>query len=92
MEFLHFNFHNLELAMLLVLVWCSSALVELGESHADSHRVLQEFLCTSSDAGLFLLVQSLATECVYAVGETSLHECIIHPQTAGQNQTKKEFK
>lgn len=63
------------------LILCGSALVELGEPHADTHGVLEELLCAATHTSLLLLLQRLVLERVYAVREASLHQRVVHPQT-----------
>ncbi|RVW57094.1 CAX-interacting protein 4 [Vitis vinifera] len=53
-----------------LLIWCCCPLVELCKSHTHTHRMLQELLSTSPDAGLFLLVKGFAPEALHTVTKT----------------------
>lgn len=62
---------------------CSS-LVELSKPHANTHRVLQKFFCTSSNTCFLLLLQGFMLKRINTIVKASLHQVIIHSQAAMQ--------
>jgi hypothetical protein len=60
---------------------CSS-LVELSKPHADTHSMLQKFLCASSNTSFLLLLQGFMLKRINAIMKASLYQVIIHSQSA----------
>lgn len=55
-------------------------MVELCETHADTHGVFQKLFSTALDACLLLLVKGFAPKCIDTVSEAPLHQRVVHPQ------------